>query len=60
MPDWSCFYIYRKMCHSTSGYTIDVHIRAFLCSSKAYVIVQVVTYVTRMSLELNEVDKRSA
>ncbi len=28
---------------STSGYTTDVHIRAFLSSSKAYVIVRVVT-----------------
>ncbi len=44
--------------HSTSGDMIDVHIRAFLCSSKVYVTAQEVTRVTHMSLELNKIDEQ--
>ncbi len=61
----------KSTCHSTSSdasdayvvaclVAVDVHTHAFLCSSKAYVIVQVVTQVTLMSLKLNEVDEHSA
>ncbi len=52
------FTFIKNMGYSASEEASDVYTHAFLCSSEACVIMQVVAQVTHALLELNEGDKR--